>query len=136
MRFDTVLNDLVGAAVHDRQGRRLQRRQAVAAGRARRGRRAGFLRRARGAASRTIHNQAFNNGAEHLNHQVIELAEIAARTVPGCELEVLGQADADQRTYKTDFSKFARTFPDFEFEWTPDDGRRTSSSTRFQRDRA
>jgi hypothetical protein len=28
------------------------------------------------------------------------------------------QAGADQRTYKADFSKFARTFPEFEFRWT------------------
>jgi nucleoside-diphosphate-sugar epimerase len=69
-----------------------------------------------------VHNQAFNNGAEHLNHQVIELAEIAASTVPGCELEILGSAGADQRTYRADFGKFARTFPDFEFKWTPKAG--------------
>src|SRR4029078_1126442 len=30
--------------------------------------------------------------------------------------------DADQRTYRADFSKFASTFPDFEFEWTPERG--------------
>jgi nucleoside-diphosphate-sugar epimerase len=69
-----------------------------------------------------IHNQAFNTGAEHLNHQVGELARIAVDAVPGCELEVQGQPGADQRTYKADFSKWARTFPDFGFEWTPENG--------------
>jgi hypothetical protein len=43
-------------------------------------------------------------------------------TVPGCELEVRAQPGADQRTYKTDFGKFARAFPDFSFDWTPDRG--------------
>ncbi len=38
-----------------------------------------------------IHNQAFNTGADHLNHQVGELARIAVEAVPGCELEVLGR---------------------------------------------
>jgi nucleoside-diphosphate-sugar epimerase len=69
-----------------------------------------------------VHDQAFNTGSEALNHQVIDLAEIAVRTVPGAVLEVLAQPDADQRTYRTDFGKFARTFPDFEFERTPSDG--------------
>ena len=69
-----------------------------------------------------IHNQALNNGAGHLNHQVRELAEIAAGAVPGCEVEIRGEASADQRTYKADFSKFARTFPDFEFQWTAETG--------------
>jgi hypothetical protein len=34
------------------------------------------------------------------------------------------QPGADQRTYKAGFGKFARTFPDFEFRWTPRDGAR------------
>jgi nucleoside-diphosphate-sugar epimerase len=69
-----------------------------------------------------VHNQAFNTGANHLNHQIIELAEIAVRTVPGCKLELKTQNGADQRTYKADFSKFARTFPEFKFNWTAETG--------------
>jgi nucleoside-diphosphate-sugar epimerase len=69
-----------------------------------------------------VHNQAINTGADQLNHQVIKLAEIAIGTVPGATLEVLSKPDADQRTYKTDFSKFARILPSFEFRWTPVDG--------------
>jgi nucleoside-diphosphate-sugar epimerase len=69
-----------------------------------------------------IHDEAFNNGAPELNHRVIELAQIAVDAVPGAELEVRGEASADQRTYQADFSKFARTFPDFRFEWTPATG--------------
>jgi nucleoside-diphosphate-sugar epimerase len=69
-----------------------------------------------------VHNQAFNIGAGHLNHQVIELADIVVKTVRDCTLEVLAQPGADQRTYRTDFSKFARTFPEFEFRWSARDG--------------
>src|SRR4030095_9413339 len=61
-------------------------------------------------------------GANNLNHQVIELAEIVVRTVPGSRLEVLAQPGADQRTYKTDFSKFARLIPGFECKWNPPTG--------------
>ena len=51
-----------------------------------------------------------------------ELAEIVANVVEGCEIEILGEAGADQRTYKADFSKFARTFPDFRFKWNAESG--------------
>jgi hypothetical protein len=61
---------------------------------------------------------------EGYEHQVAELARIAVAAVPGCELEVLGRPSADQRTYKADFGKFARTFPDVEFRWTPENGAR------------
>src|SRR5690606_26253013 len=69
-------------------------------------------------------NQAFNTGAGYLNKRIIDLARIVASAVPGSMLEVQGSSDADQRTYKADFSKFARVFPDFQFSWTPEDGAR------------
>lgn len=70
----------------------------------------------------TVHNQAFNMGAEQLNHQILDLAKIVVEAVPGCELRMVPQPGADQRTYRADFSKFGRTFPDFKFLWTPRDG--------------
>lgn len=76
-----------------------------------------------------VHGQAFNNGADHLNHQVKELAAIAAETVPGCDVEVLGQPGADQRTYKADFGKFARTFPDFRWTWDARSGAQELAET-------
>ncbi|HET6605904.1 MAG TPA: NAD(P)-dependent oxidoreductase [Rhodopila sp.] len=69
-----------------------------------------------------VHNQAFNTGADELNHQVRELGEIVAETVPGCKLSIEPQSGADQRTYKADFGKFKRTFPDFRFRWSVRDG--------------
>jgi len=116
MRFDTVLNDLVGTAVTTKQvklfsdgkpWRPVIHVQDVARA---------FLTVLE-APIADVHNQAFNTGANHLNHQVIELAEIVTRTVPGCTLEVLAQPGADQRTYKADFGKFARTFPRFDWKW-------------------
>jgi len=70
-----------------------------------------------GAQRDLIHNQAFNNGADNLNYQIIELARIATETVPGSTLEVRAESGADQRTYKADFGKFKRTFGDFAFKW-------------------
>jgi nucleoside-diphosphate-sugar epimerase len=121
MRFDTVFNDLVGSAVAT--GR------VVVHGDGKPWRPVVHLRdlvrafiAALKAPREAVHNQAFNTGAEELNHQVGELARIAVAAVPGSELEMLGRASADSRTYKADFGKFARTFPDFSFEWTPERG--------------
>jgi nucleoside-diphosphate-sugar epimerase len=121
MRFDTVLNNLVGTAFTTGKvvvlsdgspWRPVVHVQDVARA----------FQAALEAPLEDVHNEAFNTGAEHLNHQVRELAEIAARVVPGSEVEIQGRGDADQRTYKADFGKFARTFPDFEFRWNAETG--------------
>jgi nucleoside-diphosphate-sugar epimerase len=116
MRFDTVLNDLMGSAVttgkvvvysDGKPWRPVVHVQDVAR----------MFQAVLEAPMEKIHNQAFNAGANELNHQIIELAQIAVQTVPGCKLEMVPKPGADQRTYKADFGKFARTFPDFKFKW-------------------
>lgn len=123
MRFDTVFNDLVGAAVSTgkvtlysdgKPWRPVVHVEDVARA---------FLA-ALQAPIADVWNQAFNTGANHLNHQIFELAEIVTDTVPGCKLEILAQSGADQRTYKADFGKFARVFPNFSFKWNAKDGAR------------
>jgi nucleoside-diphosphate-sugar epimerase len=64
-----------------------------------------------------IHNQAFNVGANGENYQVRELAEIVRSTVPGCTVEYAAGAGPDPRSYRVDFSKLVRTFPDFRPQW-------------------
>jgi len=121
MRFDTVFNDLLGLAFtagkvvvysDGKPWRPVIHVQDVARA---------FLT-VLGAAAADVHNQAFNVGASHLNHQILELAEIAVRTVPDSRLEVRAQPGADQRTYRADFSKFAGVFPKFQFKWTAQEG--------------
>ena len=116
MRFDTVLNNLTGAAVamgkvtvfgDGKPWRPVLHVQDVARA----------FHRVLEAPAADVHNQAINNGADHLNHQVKDLAEIVTEVVPDCELEILSQPEADARTYKADFAKFARLFPDFEWQW-------------------
>jgi nucleoside-diphosphate-sugar epimerase len=128
MRFDTVLNDLVGAAFTTGKvgvysdgtpWRPVVHVEDVARS----------FQAVLEAPVEDVHNQAFNNGAEHLNHQVMRLAEIAAEAVPGCPVEVLGHRSADQRTYRADFSKFTRTFPRFDFRWSPQMGARELAGT-------
>lgn len=123
MRFDTVLNNLVGSAVatgrvvvhsDGKPWRPVVHVQDVAR----------LFRAVLDAPDALIHGQVFNAGANHLNYQVIDLARIVARTVPGAELEVVARPGADQRTYRADFGKFADAFPEFRFRWTPEAGAR------------
>jgi nucleoside-diphosphate-sugar epimerase len=123
MRFDTVFNDLIGAAVTEKRvvvysdgkpWRPVVHVKDVARA---------FLTVLQ-APIEAIHNQAFNVGADVLNSQIKRLAEIAVEAVPGCELQIVAKPGVDQRTYRTDFGKFARTFPEFRFGYAPEDGAR------------
>jgi nucleoside-diphosphate-sugar epimerase len=64
-----------------------------------------------------VHNQAFNVGADTLNHQVSELAEAVRGAIAGCDVCYLGQPDADQRTYRASFARIARLVPEFQVRW-------------------
>ena len=128
MRLDTVLNDLVANAVvrgsvqvfsDGSPWRPVVHVEDVARS----------FARVLEAPREDVHDQAFNNGADHLNHQVRELADIAASTVEGATVQVLGQPGADQRTYKADFAKFARTFPDFTWTWDARSGAQELADT-------
>lgn len=118
MRFDTVMNDFMGSAV--------TRGKIVVLGDGAPWRPVVHvldLSRAFGmvleAPLELVAGEAFNNGHASLNYKIRDLAEAAVEAVPGATLEILGETGADQRTYQADFSKFARTFPDFTWEWTP-----------------
>lgn len=65
-----------------------------------------------------VHNQAFNVGVTSENYRVRDLAQIVAKTVPGCTVEYAGTANSDQRSYRVDFSKIARLVPQFQPHWT------------------
>jgi nucleoside-diphosphate-sugar epimerase len=69
-----------------------------------------------------IHNQAFNVGASGENYQVRELAEIVRSTVPGCSVEYAKEAGADPRSYRVDFSRLTRTFPELNPLWNASAG--------------
>ncbi|MBW3661842.1 MAG: SDR family oxidoreductase [Actinobacteria bacterium] len=116
MRFDTVLNDLVAQALTtgriEIHGDGAPWRPVIHVGDVARSFQA-YLEAPR----EVVHDRAFNNGADHLNHQVRELAEFAAAAVPGAEVAVLDRASADRRTYRASFARFAETFPDF--TWQP-----------------
>ena len=64
-----------------------------------------------------IHNQTFNVGVNGENYQVHDLIEIVQEEIPGCELEYAIEGEPDPRSYRVDFSKLARTFPNLRFKW-------------------
>lgn len=114
MRFDTVLNDLCGAAVAEGKvvvhGDGTPWRPVVHVEDV-----ASAFAAVLEAPDDVVHNQAFNTGSNTLNIQIRDLAEIVARTVPGCRLEIAGSPGADRRSYLADFSKFAAAFPSVAF---------------------
>jgi nucleoside-diphosphate-sugar epimerase len=117
MRFDTVLNNLTGAAVAT--GRVTIRgdgspwRPVVHIADV-----AGVFLAALEAPRERLHNQAINAAAASVNHQVIDLARAVVAAVPGARLECLGEPDADRRTYKANFDKIARLLPEFRLQWS------------------
>lgn len=65
----------------------------------------------------TVHNHAFNVGANGENYQVRELAQIVHETVPGCNVEYAAQGRPDPRSYRVDFSKLTNVLPVFRPRW-------------------
>lgn len=117
MRFDTVLNSLAGSAVargsvrvfsDGKPWRPVVHVDDVCAA----------FHAALEAPREAVHNEAFNVGAPEVNVQIGALARGVAEA-SGAGLELLAQADADQRTYRTSFAKIARHLPGFRLQWNP-----------------
>jgi nucleoside-diphosphate-sugar epimerase len=65
-----------------------------------------------------VRGEAFNVGAASENHQVRDLAEIVSETVEGSTIEYAGRGDPDPRSYRVDFAKLTRAFPQLQVRWT------------------
>jgi len=64
-----------------------------------------------------VHNQAYNIGSNEENYQILDLARIVEKTVPGCRIEFAKDAGPDKRCYRVDFGKFYSTFPQYQPKW-------------------
>jgi nucleoside-diphosphate-sugar epimerase len=71
-----------------------------------------------------VRNEAFNIGANHENYRVKELGEIVRATFPDCVVEYAADAGPDPRSYRVDFGKLSRTFPELQLSWTAAEGAR------------
>jgi nucleoside-diphosphate-sugar epimerase len=63
-----------------------------------------------------VYDQAFNVGSADQNVRIRDLAETLHRLLD-CEVETSGDAMADPRSYRVDFSKLATSVPSFTCEW-------------------
>jgi nucleoside-diphosphate-sugar epimerase len=64
-----------------------------------------------------VHNQAFNVGMNSENYQIRQLAEIVQEIVPDCAVKFVEGAEPDKRNYRVDFSKYAKSFPNYPLRW-------------------
>jgi nucleoside-diphosphate-sugar epimerase len=69
-----------------------------------------------------VHDKAFNIGTERNNVTVAEIAGEVVEAVPGSTLRITGEAGADPRSYRVDFSRFRTAIPGFDCEWSIKDG--------------
>ncbi len=68
-----------------------------------------------------VAGESFNVGADSGNYRIREIAEIVARTFPGCELTI-GEQGGDTRSYRVSFAKIRQHMPDFETKWDAERG--------------
>jgi hypothetical protein len=61
-------------------------------------------------------------GADRENYQVRDLAGLVEQAVDDCEIEYAGEGEPDARSYRVDFGKLARVFPDLELQWSVERG--------------
>jgi nucleoside-diphosphate-sugar epimerase len=116
LRFDVVLNNLVGWAVTKRMvylqsdgspWRPIVHIEDIARA---------FLA-ALQAPAELVFNEAFNVGRTEHNYRIREIAEIVAQVVPNCSLEIAPDAGPDKRSYRVSFEKIARVLPEFKPRW-------------------
>lgn len=67
---------------------------------------------------KAIHNEAFNVGVTRENYRIRDVADIVAGVVPNCRVEFAEGASADARCYRVGFEKIATRITDFRPEWT------------------
>ena len=120
MRFDIVLNNLMGRAWTTREiamisdgspWRPLVHVQDICSA----------IMSAIEAPSQSIVGEVFNVGSTDENYRIREVAEIVGETVPGCEVS-FGPTGGDNRSYRVNFDKIKNTLPGFECRWTLRDG--------------
>ena len=64
-----------------------------------------------------IHNEIFNVGDDEQNYRIHEIANIVGRVFDDCAV-TFGPPSADNRSYRTSFSKIHRHLPGFQCRWS------------------
>lgn len=69
-----------------------------------------------------VSGEAFNIGTAEQNYRIRDLAEVVRGVMPECEVTFADGAGTDPRSYRVDFGKLERAFPDLQLEWTARSG--------------
>lgn len=122
MRFDLVVNSLVGWAVTTGalrvMGAGLQWRPLIHVMDI-----AQAMCLALEAPTPAVFNEVLNVGSDEQNYQVRDVVEIVQGVIPGLRTERVDDQN-DKRSYRVDFSKIRRALPDFAPQWCVEGGAR------------
>jgi len=111
MRFDIVLNNLVGWACTTGKiamtsdgtpWRPLVHVEDIC----------GAISCALEAPTDTVHGEVFNVGCDEENYQVLQIAEFVGKAYPDCEIS-FGETGSDNRSYRVSFEKITNSLPGF-----------------------
>lgn len=116
LRFDIVVNNLVGWAVTTREVKlmsdgRAWRPLVHVEDMSRAFAAALFAPRER------VHDTALNVGREEDNYQVRSIAEAVAEVVPDCRVTFADVVSADNRNYNVSFARLRQRLPEFQPRW-------------------
>jgi nucleoside-diphosphate-sugar epimerase len=64
-----------------------------------------------------VSNQSFNIGQTSHNYRIREIAEVVGDVVPGSRVEFAKDASPDKRSYRVDFEKVTRVLPGYKPRW-------------------
>lgn len=70
----------------------------------------------------SLRHRVFNIGRSDANYTVRQIAEVVGQSLPGCRIEITGEAGNDPRSYRVDFSRALSELPGFAPQWTLERG--------------
>ena len=68
-----------------------------------------------------VHNEVFNVGCDEENYRVLEIAEFVGRAYPDCQI-TFGDSSGDNRSYRVNFEKITNGLPGFRCARRADEG--------------
>ncbi|MBI5123537.1 SDR family oxidoreductase [Candidatus Roizmanbacteria bacterium] len=70
--------------------------------------------------AKKVNREIINIGFNENNFQVKDVLNIVSKNLPECKIEYTGEHGADTRSYKVNFDKFKKFFPDYKKQWPLD----------------
>jgi len=65
-----------------------------------------------------IRGESYNIGSGEQNYRIRDLASVVQEVMPDCAVTFADGGGTDPRSYRVDFGKLERAFPELEIEWT------------------